>query len=116
MDYKHINLEYIEMVSGGDREIISELIGIFRIQSKEFHEEMLSLFGSGSYLQLGQLAHKAKSSVAIMGMEELASRMKQMETSAREGDKPDEYREIIEFFRSETVLALKELDDYLGRI
>lgn len=116
MDYVHINLGYLEMVSGGDREIISELIDIFRQQSKEFHEEMLSLCGTKLYPELGQLAHKAKSSVAIMGMEKLASRMKHLEVSAREGDNPEEYSEIIEFFRSESALALEELDDYLKRI
>lgn len=116
MGYEHINLEYLEMVSGGDREIISELIDIFRQQSRDFHEEMLSLFGSKLYSQLGQLAHKAKSSVAIMGMEQLASRMKHLELTAKEGDKPEEYREIIEYFRSESALALEELDDYLKRI
>jgi HPt (histidine-containing phosphotransfer) domain-containing protein len=116
MDYVHINLDYLELVSGGDREIISELVDIFRQQSKEFHEEMLSLFGTKSYSQLGQLAHKAKSSVAIMGMEELASRMKYLEMSAREGNNTGEYQEIIEFFRSESALALKELDDYLRKI
>ena len=116
MAYVHINLEYIEMVSGGDREIVSELIDIFRQQRKEFYEEMLSLYAAKLYPQLGQLAHKAKSSVAIMGMEELAARMKHLEISAREGDNPEEYREIIDFFWSESALALEELDDYLKRI
>jgi hypothetical protein len=51
-----------------------------------------------------------------MGMEQLATRMKQLEIMAREGDKPEEYEEIIEFFGSESALALIELDDYLGRI
>lgn len=116
MDYMHVNLEYLEMVSGGDHDIVSELIDIFRKQSKEFHDEMLYLNESKLYSQLSQLAHKAKSSVAIMGMEQLATRMKQLEIMAREGDKPEEYEEIIEFFGSESALALIELDDYLGRI
>ena len=38
----------------------------------EIYNEMKSLLAAKNYLHLGLLAHKAKSSVAIMGMKELA--------------------------------------------
>ena len=33
MDYKFINMEYLDSVSGGDQSIIVELVGMFKEQS-----------------------------------------------------------------------------------
>ena len=43
MDYKFINTEYLDSVSGGDPEIISEIVVIFKEQSVEIYNEMKSL-------------------------------------------------------------------------
>ena len=75
MGYRYINTEYLEMVTGSDKSITEEIIGIFRQQIVEFGDKMKSLYESRSYAELGQLAHKAKSSVAIMGMENLAGKI-----------------------------------------
>ncbi len=68
MDYKFINMEYLDSVSGGDTSIINEIVVLFKEQSVEIYDEMKSLLESKNYISLGLLAHKAKSSVAIMGM------------------------------------------------
>lgn len=68
MDYKFINIEYLDSVSGGDSGIIGEIVIMFREQCIEIHNEMKSLLSVKNYTSLGLLAHKAKSSVAIMGM------------------------------------------------
>ena len=44
MEYKFINTEYLDSVSGGDPEIICELVTLFKEQSVEISEEMKSLF------------------------------------------------------------------------
>ena len=72
MDYKFINTEYLDSVSGGDSEIIKELVILFKDQSFEIYIEMKKLLAEKNYKSLGLLAHKAKSSVAIMGMNDLA--------------------------------------------
>jgi HPt (histidine-containing phosphotransfer) domain-containing protein len=114
MDYKFINTEYLDSVSGGDNEIILEIVNMFREQVSEFHTEMLSLFAAKNFHALGLLAHKAKSSVAIMGMNELAVMLKIFELQAKEGIESDKYESYIERFRTETAEALKELDDVIN--
>ena len=44
MDYKFINTEYLDSVSGGDPEIICELVNLFKEQSVEISGEMKSAF------------------------------------------------------------------------
>jgi HPt (histidine-containing phosphotransfer) domain-containing protein len=113
MDYKFINMEYLDSVSGGDLGVIKELVAIFRQQVVEMYNEMRSYYAAKNYLSLGLLAHKAKSSVAIMGMNKLAEMLKTFEYQAREGKESQLYESYIERFRSETEEAIIELDDII---
>jgi HPt (histidine-containing phosphotransfer) domain-containing protein len=110
MDYKFIKLEILETVSEGDPEIVREIVDIFKSQAKEIYEEMKILFAEKNYDALGLLAHKAKSSVAIMGITELAAMLKTFEIQARKGIDPQMYETYIERFRSDVDSALVELE------
>jgi HPt (histidine-containing phosphotransfer) domain-containing protein len=110
MDYKYINTDYLEMVAGGDSDLLKELISMFRDQVAIFNSEMITLLKENNYHALGNLAHKAKSSVAIMGMDSLANMLKNFELQAKEGKNSDRYESYISRFASDTKSALKELD------
>jgi len=114
MDYKYIKTDYLEMVSGGDLELIRELVSIFRDQVVEMHSDMKSLLSAKQFYALGSLAHKAKSSVAIMGMDDLASMLKTFELQAKEGKESEQYASYIARFASETSAAVAELDDLIN--
>jgi HPt (histidine-containing phosphotransfer) domain-containing protein len=114
MDYKYINTDYLEMVAGGDSDLLKELIDMFRDQVAEFNSEMNILFREKNYPALGNLAHKAKSSVAIMGMDSLASMLKNFELQAKESKNTEKYESYISRFESETKSALGELDTLIN--
>jgi HPt (histidine-containing phosphotransfer) domain-containing protein len=114
MDYKFINMEYLDSVSGGDPGIINEIVVIFKEQSVEIYNEMKSYLASKNYTSLGLLAHKAKSSVAIMGMTEMAGMLKTFELQAREGKESQLYEQYLERFKRETEEAIRELDDLIS--
>jgi HPt (histidine-containing phosphotransfer) domain-containing protein len=113
MDYKFINMEYLDSVAGGDPSIINELVVLFKQQSAEIYHEMKSFLESKNYASLGLLAHKAQSSVAIMGMSKLAEMLKTFELQAREGKDPQLYEQYLERFRKETEEATRELEDII---
>jgi HPt (histidine-containing phosphotransfer) domain-containing protein len=113
MDYKFINTEYLESVAGGDPEIARELVSMFKEQTIEIFNDMKSLFSAKNYILLGQLAHKAKSSVAIMGMNDLAIMLKTFELQAKEGKESQLYESYISRFKTDTDTAVIELEDYL---
>jgi HPt (histidine-containing phosphotransfer) domain-containing protein len=114
MDYKFINTEYLQSVSGGDREITLELVNMFREQSGEIYNEMKLRLSEKNFINLGHLAHKAKSSVAIMGMNDLAAMLKTFELQAKDGVESGQYELYISKFKSDTDAALIELEDYLN--
>lgn len=111
MDYKFINTEYLNTVSGGDPEIMREIVVMFKDQSVEIYNEMKSSLAANDFAMIASMAHKAKSSVLIMGMNDLASMLKTLELQAREGQESGLYKSYIERFRAETDSAITELED-----
>ena len=111
-----INLSYVKDVCGNDREIIAEMIDIFRSQIPEFISEMKLLLKNKQYYELALIAHKAKSSVAIMGMEDLAVALKEFELKARAEQDVENYAVFIVRFEKDTLMALKELNEYKKRL
>ena len=105
-----IDLSYLREMSGGNKELILEMISIFSTQVKEFSSEMEHLLANQQYELLGKLAHKAKSSVSIMGLNDLAVRLKDLELSAIQGKNKGSYASTIKDFKITTDEAVKELD------
>ncbi|HEX7494525.1 MAG TPA: Hpt domain-containing protein [Bacteroidales bacterium] len=114
MDYKFIKTDYLDSVSGGDNEIINEIVAMFKEQSVEIYNEMKSLLTEKKYNSLGLLAHKAKSSVAIMGMNDLADMLKTFELNAKVGKDSHLYESYLTRFKSDTGEAIKELEDLIN--
>jgi HPt (histidine-containing phosphotransfer) domain-containing protein len=114
MEYKYINTEYLDSVSAGDNSVIIEIIDMFREQVGEMYNDMKALLAEKNYFNLGLLAHKAKSSAAIMGMADLAVMLKTFELQAKEGKESEKYESYVNRFRDDTTLALKELDDLVS--
>jgi HPt (histidine-containing phosphotransfer) domain-containing protein len=114
MNYRLINPEYVESFSGGDKEIVSELVGLFRDQIVEITNDMRSYYSRADYHSLGMLAHKAKSSVAIMGMTDLANMLKTFELEGKEGKNPESYESYINRYEKDSNEAVKELEHYIS--
>ncbi len=110
MDYKYINTEYLDSVAAGDPEIIRDIVDLFKEQVVEINSEMNALFMAKDFRALGLLAHKAKSSVSIMGMNDLAIMLKTFELQAKENKETGLYESYIIRYKSETAEAIKELD------
>ncbi|MBE0667167.1 MAG: hypothetical protein IH593_05770 [Bacteroidales bacterium] len=115
MEYKVFNPDYLENVTGGDRGIKDEIVAIFRDQIPEFVAEMRVLNEKKQYYELGLLAHKAKGSVTVMGMEETSKMLKSFELQAKEGIRPEDYPGFIASFEADSRLVMEEIDHYLGK-
>jgi HPt (histidine-containing phosphotransfer) domain-containing protein len=114
MDYKFINIEYLDSVSGGDPDIIKEIVIMFKEQAAEIYNEFRNNYSAKNYTAMGFLAHKAKSSVAIMGMNDLAIMLKKFEIEAKEGKATDLYESYMNRFKTETEAAVSELENLVN--
>ncbi len=111
-----VDLTYLKNMSAGNKDLILEMIGIFKSQVSEFSEGMDTFYKNKDYEQLGRLAHKAKSSISIMGLNDLAAELKTFENLAKAGEQVEQYPGFINNFKHETAVALEELDEIVKNI
>ncbi len=110
------DLTYLKNMSAGNKDLIIEMINIFKTQVEEFVTGMHEFYNNKEYEQLGRLAHKAKSSISIMGLEELAAELKTFETLAKTGEEVEKYPVFIKNFKEVTREAVEELDEVIRNI
>lgn len=97
-------------MSGGDANFIAEMIGLFSEQVDEYSELMPRLLKEKEYDGLSKVAHKAKSSVAVMGMTGVAELLKELEKLAHDGLEPERYEGMVTEFLDQSRLAVAELE------
>jgi len=115
-DYKYIDLTYLVEMSDSNKDLMIEMIGIFTTQVTDFSKQLNVLYKENNYFELGRLAHKAKSSVSIMGMTDLAKDLKELENNAKENLETESYEATIIKFCNETEGAIQELKDVLEKL
>ena len=104
------DLNYLKTMSGGDPGFIREMIDLFREQIDEYKSIMPELLDKKDYDSLSKIAHKAKSSVAVMGMNEVADLLKELEILASDRKDVDRYESMVSHFLQQSELALTELE------
>jgi HPt (histidine-containing phosphotransfer) domain-containing protein len=112
--FKYANLSYLESMSMGSQEMINEMIQIFIDQIPEFTNGLKEHLENKDYSALAALAHKAKSSVAVMGMDELAATLKDLELRAKALENIDSYPAMVQTFLDQVLHTEKELTEYIS--
>jgi len=105
----YIDLNYLETITDGDPEMIQEMKDLFIAQVPEFIENLNRYLKEGKYIELGKEAHKAKSSIMIMGMEELSKDLKSLQQATIAGIDEETYPQYVKKFESQCLGAIEEL-------
>jgi len=111
--YKYIDLTYVNEIAEGNNELIQELIGIYKSQVDEYIVDFHKYLETQNWDSLGALAHKSKSSAAVMGLHSLAIDLKELEILAKSHEKTETYHTYVEKFEHISKNAVLELDDFL---
>jgi len=113
---KKTDLTYLYSMTGDDPKLINEMIELFIDQVKETGDELDEAYKGKNYDRVGKLAHKAKSSVQIMGMNDLSKKLAELEFLANEARNINEYPSYIEYFNEECRQAIEELIDHKHKL
>ena len=105
----YTNLTYLRTITDNNKVVIREMIELFFTQLPLFIQNMNQHYDSGQYIALGKEAHKAKSSLQIMGMSELEVDMKKFQLLTIEGIEVESYPAYIRKFEMQCEAAVKEL-------
>jgi len=115
MEYKIFKPDYLLSITGGDTDIMAEIADIFGNQVPEFMTGMRSLLQQEKFYELGLLAHKAKGSVTVLGMDETAKMLKEFELLAKAGEGKEKYEGFIARFEADSETVMAEVNDYLTK-
>ena len=108
--YKFIDPTHLDSVTDGDTKFKKELIDVFIQQMPTLIVGLEKSLQEKDYKQLSAIAHKTKSSVALMGIESLRADMAELEQKAKTGDDEDCYKRIVTNFISVSTEVLAEIE------
>lgn len=109
-----IDLTYLREMSAGNYDLMKEMVDIFNEQAVEFRANMQKYLEQGDWLNLGRTAHKAKASISIMGLNDLAAELKKLELDSKVGKNTDQYKKTVDSFLQACDDISKELDIVLA--
>jgi len=92
------------------------MIQIFNEQVPDFITNMEKHLADKNYIDLGKEAHKAKSSVIIVGMNGLGDKMKDLQLLTEQNEGIDKYPEIVSEFKTMCLAAVEELATYAEQL
>lgn len=110
-NFKHINLNYVQNIGSNDSKFKNELLDIFREQLPILALDLQKHLNDKNYQELGATAHKAKSSVAMFGVETLRKDMEKLENDAKQNANVNSYSKLVERFAETTKEILIEIKD-----
>jgi len=105
-----IDLSYLKTTTNNDKEVIQQLVEIFKSQLPNFKKDILDAYNNKEWLTLKSAAHKAKNSYKMMGLHESSENLKQIELECVKKDTIN-CDKNIDFFLSEYDAIVKELDE-----
>jgi HPt (histidine-containing phosphotransfer) domain-containing protein len=112
---RYTSLNYLKEITGGEPEIMKEFIQMFFDQLPEFKEGLTRYLAEKKWKELGELSHKAKSSVMTFGMNDLGYRLKELQLKTQKLEDIESYPEYIEEFMTEIAQAEIELREDLSK-
>ena len=98
------NLDYLKQVFQGNDAMVHRILDMFEVEVPRYFERMEALGRQSRWRELHPLAHKAKSSIGMLGMEALLSTVLEIEQRSRNASDDA----ALERFLS---LARKQLDE-----
>lgn len=108
---KHIDLSYINEVAMGNQAIRKELADLFVSQVADFNINFDKLYEAKDWSNLGKEAHKAKTSILILGLNDLSEVLQDLQHLAEKGEKTETYPKYISMFKEHCKAAIQELKE-----
>lgn len=109
MEFKYVDLKYLNEMSGGDKGLITEMIQIFNSEVPGYLTLMNKYNKDKKWESLGKLAHKAKASASIMGMHQLTNELRNLELLAKDKKETHTYPSLIQSIEQQFNGAMDEL-------
>ncbi len=113
---RYTNLDYLKEITGGESEVTKEFIQMFFDQFPEFIDGLKKNLAEKKWKELGELAHKAKSSVMTFGMNDLGYRLKELQLKTQKLEDIESYPTYVDEFITIMAQAKIELTEEMAKL
>jgi HPt (histidine-containing phosphotransfer) domain-containing protein len=108
------DLSYLNQVFQGNKELVDNIINLFLQQVPEYISEMVSCVERNDLLSLHPLAHKAKSSISMLGLKNMEKNVVRIEQDSKHNRNIEELPKIVYSVQDECVLVYEQLRGVLS--
>jgi HPt (histidine-containing phosphotransfer) domain-containing protein len=109
MSSVHYNLDYLQQVFQGNDAMVHRILDSFEAQVPGYLDEMESRWRNGDWQNIHPIAHKARSSISMLGMKPLLEDVLHIERTSRSGLHEGEIGARLKTARASLELALEAL-------
>ncbi len=109
--FKYIRLDYLNELTGGDDDIMGEMMNLFSENTPEVLARLRSLYNSKDWEEIKKVAHKFKPTLSYMGIKELEGVVPQIEKLALDSDpegKIPALLDTLDFYSNEALKEIRE--------
>ncbi len=112
MKTRYVDLQYLNEISGGKKDLLMEMIEIFNSEVPGYVNLMHGYCNIKNWMALGKLCHKAKASASIMGMKQLCGELEDLELLTKEEKDTQLYPSFIRSIEIQFNNAMEELNQF----
>lgn len=109
------DLSYLNQVFQGNRDMINNIIQLFLQQVPEYVKEMEECVRKNEPLSLHPLAHKAKSSVSMLGIKDMETDILKIEQDSKNLRNLEDLPSLVHRVRSHCDMVYVQLKEQLQR-
>ena len=105
------NLAFLDEAVGGDAELKAKMLGIIMRETPDEIAKMDQYYNEQNWDRLQAAAHKFKSAVTYLGMDELKEIVKRIQTNAETHQNLNDTADLIYKVKKDMTIAMDELDE-----
>jgi len=109
------DLSYLNQIFQGNREMINNIISLFIQQVPDYINEMEECVRKNEPLSLHPLAHKAKSSISMLGIKDMETDILQIEQDSKHLRNLDKLPALVANMKQNYSMVFIQLKEYLER-
>lgn len=110
---KKFEINLLNKRTGYDPELMKEMFLVFKDKYQEYFDLLQIRYENNDWVGVSEIAHRAKSSVAIMGMETIREVFNEMETLASDGSEIKNFEDSLTKLHNEVEEAISQIEDYI---
>jgi HPt (histidine-containing phosphotransfer) domain-containing protein len=108
------DLSYLNQVFQGNKDLVDNIINLFLQQVPEYIQEMVNCVERNDLLSLHPLAHKAKSSIAMLGLKNMEQNIIRIEQDSKHNRNLEELPQIVMLVQNECAVVYEQLRQVLS--